>query len=145
MSDDYDIQAGGWIDITASGQALAWDVGRGELFTSQTARALKETLNAMMNEDAAQLLQRELATLAPKQPKWLEIQTATTTGNTIEWQQTAIAGTRNVVYQNGRWEFVDPTRMDLPAQPAPVAVAKVCTCGVKFTGGEHSDWCDLHG
>jgi hypothetical protein len=119
-------------DDTASGQAQAWDVGRGELFTSTAAHALKATLEYMMAEDerigtlTVTPTHNALLSSVPAHPKWLMVANGTTQG---------------FVYQNGTW-ILQPGHDE---RAAPPAVAKVCTCGVKFTGGEHSDWCDSRG
>lgn len=113
-------------DDTASGQAQAWDVGRGELFTSTAAHYLKAVFEEIERADVVWDQQMALANAAPQAPKWLMVANGTTQG---------------FIYQNGTW-ILQPGHDE---RSAPPAVAKVCTCGVKFTGGEHSDWCDSRG
>lgn len=137
-------------DMTASGGPFAWDVGTGELFTSQTAKALKETYEHILAEEDRANAQRlanlqqqtVLARSAPEYPRWMVIRNTSSTGNTLDFQQTAITGHAACVYRDGKWEIDNG---QLNPMPEPVTAVKRCTCGGASVGGGHSHWCDISG
>lgn len=108
------------------------DFGDIGIFTSTTAQALKQTLDAVANQEE----QRNwLANVSQEAPRWLK----NTGSGTVT---SAVSGEQRFVYQNGNWFLFMPAAHD--ERPAPaVAAVKRCTCGGESVGGGHSSWCDI--
>lgn len=128
----------------------------GNLFGGATAEALKAVFDARSDGDKGCIT---VGTFG-NQPRWLtahlENQAAVQAqiDDPKNYEMRAMTGAiyaTQVAAQAVAWEQLRASLIDSPhlycitSAPAPVAKkATVCECGVKFTGGLHSDWCPCH-